>query len=545
MNAMTFSTRAAMDRKSARILPQYNSLQHRTWWKFASIAFVALALFLTMYTGFLVAIGGTLAFKFVGFPIMLMAGLSLWLLPDVEKADTAPFYSLLAAYMFLMVAWPTYVAIAIPGLPWVTAPRIVLGVLLVAMLTHFSQIAAARRKVVDLISYDQLAFRLYGLFLFMQVIVIPLAVSPIDVISYQFMQGVLDISAMIAAAWCFSEVKRVPRLMRVLVYGCIVTMLITLLENYLQRPPWFGYIPSFLKVDPTLLETYMSPQARVGDNRYRIRATFGIVLYYSQYLGLLLPAVMFEMWKTKGWKRVFALLLVPLILQTVWFTNARTASIALLISLFGFGGLVMMRQLFFRPRGDALKSGIMLAMVLLALAGLAGAIASSHRLQMYTFGGQQHVGSNAVRDQQWAGAWRAVARNPIGVGMGTPLPEVGKVSSSSGIAIVDSYYINLLVGVGPLGFIGFIGCLARVAYLGFMTFLRAKDDLEEWGGVLAIGLVNYIIADYVISYVDNNYLAFTMVVAILALHRHQSARIASETPEAKALPSPSTALVRR
>jgi hypothetical protein len=544
MTAVTFSTRAAMDRKSARILPQYNSLHHRTWWKFASIAFVALALFLTMYTGFLVAIGGTLAFRFVGFPILVMAGVSLWLLPDVDKADNAPFYKLLAAYMFLMVAWPTYVAIAIPGLPWVTPPRIILGVLLVAMLTHFPQIAEARRKVVDLVGYDTLAFRLYGLFLLMQLVVLPLSPMPLDAFSYEVMQGVLDISAMVAAGWCFSDVKRVPQLMRVLVLGCIFTMLVTLLENYLQRPPWFGYIPNFMKVDPTLLETYLSPQARVGDNRYRIRATFGIVLYYSQYLGLLFPALLYEMWKAKGWKRLLSLLLIPLILQTVWFINARTASIALLISLFGFGGLVMVRQLFFRPRGDALRSGIMISLVLLALAGLAGAIASSHRLKMYTFGGQQHAGSNAVRDQQWEGAWRAVRKNPIGVGMGIPLPEVGKMSSS-GIAIVDSYYINLLVGVGPLGFIGFIGCLARVAYLGLVTFLRAKDNLEEWGGVLAIGLVNYIVSDYVISYVDNNYLAFTMVVAVLALHRHQSARIAAEVPQTKALPSPSTALVRR
>ena len=544
MTAATFVTRASMDRKSARILPQYNSLHHRPWWKLASIAFVALALFLIMYTGFLIAIGGTLAFRFVGFPIVVMAGLSLWLLPDVEKADNAPFFKLVAAYMFLMVAWPIYVAIAIPGLPWVTPPRLVLGVLLVAMLTHFPQIAEARRKVVDLVGHDPLAMRLYGLFLLLQVVVLPLSPQPLDSLSYAVMQTVLDLSAMIAAAWCFSDVKRVPQLMRILVLGCIFTMLVTLLENYLQRPPWFGYIPNFMKVDPTLLETYLSPQARVGDNRYRVRATFGVVLHYSQYLGLLLPPLLFEMWKAKGWKRLLSLLLVPLILQTVWFINARTASIALLITLFAFGGLVMMRQLFFRPRGDALKSGIMFSLVLLGVAGLAGAIASSHRLQMYTIGGQQHAGSNAVRDQQWDGAWRAVRKNPIGVGMGIPLPDVGKVSTS-GIAIVDSYYINLLVGVGPLGFIGFMGCLARVTYLGFVTFLRAKDDLEEWGGVLAISLANYIIADYVISYVDNNYLAFTMVVAILALHRHQSARIALETPEAKALPSPSTALVRR
>lgn len=544
MTAISFATRNAMDRKSARILPQYNSLHHRTWWKFASIAFVALALFLTMYTGFLVAVGGTLAFRFVSFPILVMAGFSLWLLPDVDKPDAAPFFKLLTAYMFLMVAWPTYVAIAIPGLPWVTPPRIVLGVLLIGMLTHFPQISEARRKVVDLLTYDPIAFRLYGLFLFMQVVVIPLSDSPLDVISYELMQGVLDSSAMVAAAWCFSDAKKIPRLMRILVLGGILTMLITLLENYLQRPPWFGYIPSFFRIDPILYETYVSPQARIGDGRYRIRATFGIVLYYSQYLGLILPPLLYEMWRAKGWKRVLVIALIPLILQTIWFVNARTASIALLVSLFGFGGLVMMRQLFFRPRGDALKSGIMVSLVLLAVAGLAGAIASSHRLQMYTIGGQQHAGSNAVRDQQWEGAWRAVRKNPIGVGMGTPLVDVGKVSAK-GIAVVDSYYINLLVGVGPLGFIGFIGCLARVAWLGVMTFLRAKNDLEEWGGVLAVSLINFIIAAYVISFADNNYLVFTLAVAILALHRHQSARIAAEQPEQKALPSPSTALVRR
>ncbi len=544
MTAVTFSTRAARDRKSARILPQYNSLHHRTWWKFASIAFVALALFLTMYTGFLVAIGGTLAFRFVGFPILVMAGVSLWLLPDVDKADNAPFFKLLAIYMFLMVAWPSYVAIAIPGLPWVTPPRLVLGVLLIGMLTHFPQIAEARSKVVDLLGHDPLAFRLYGLFLLMQVVVLPLAPSPVDAFSYEMMQGVLDSSAMVAAAWCFTDVKRIPRLMRILIIAGILSMLVTILENWMQRPPWFGYIPSFMKVDPTLLETYLSPQARIGDGRYRVRSTFGIVLYYSQYLGMILPPLIYEMWKAKGWKRLLVIALIPLILQTVWFINARTASIALLCTLFGFAGLVMVRQLFFRPRGDSLKSGIMVALVLLAMAGLAGAIASSHRLKMYTIGGSQHAGSNAVRDLQWEGAWRAVRKNPIGAGLGTPLPEVGAMSSK-GLVIVDSYYINLLVGVGPLGFIGFMGCMARIAWLGIVTFLRSKSELEEWGGVLAISMFNYILSAYVISFADNNYLLLTLAVAILALHRHQQQRIAAEPASKQALPSPSTALVRR
>ena len=544
MNAISLSTRAAIDRKSARILPEYNNLNHRPWWKAAAIVFLALGLFLTVYTGFLVAIGGTLAFRFVGVPIAVMAGLGLWLLPDVDKSDVAPFYKLVSAYMFMMVAWPSYVAIAIPGLPWVTPSRLILGVLLISMLTHFPQIAESRRKVIDLLGYDRTAFRLFMLYLIMNAVVLPFAQSPLDVLSYAVMQGVLDLSSMVAAAWAFTDLTKIRRLIRLLVLGCILTMVITLLENYLQRPPWFGFIPSFMKVDSGLLETYMSPQARVGDGRYRIRATFGVVLYYSQYLGIMLPPLLYEMWKMKGMKRLAAIALIPLILQTIWFCNARTATIALFIALFGFAGLVMLRTLFFRSHGDALKPGIMAAMVLLGAAGLAGAIASSHRLQMYTIGGQQHAGSNEVRDQQWAGAWRAIAKNPIGVGMGTSLPEVGRVSPN-GIAVVDSFYINLLVGLGPLGFIGFMGCIARVAWLGFMTFLRAEDELEEWGGVLALGLLNYIIAAYVISYADNHYLVFTLMAAILALRRKQDARILQQSTAPKSLPSRSSALATR
>ncbi|MEI6486035.1 MAG: hypothetical protein WCO11_07185 [Sphingomonadales bacterium] len=545
MTAAVLATKAALSRKGERILPQYNSLPHKRWWKALTIVFAAVALVLVVYTGFLVALGGTLALRFVGFPIGVMALLTLWMLPDVDKPDNPPFWKLLSIYMFMMVAWPTYVAIAIPGLPWVTPPRLVLAVMLIIMLTHFPQVAEARRKVMAVVGHDVWAFRLYLVYMVMEVIVLPLSPAPLDAVSYEVMQGVLDLSAMIVAAWLFADIRNVPKLMRILVLGAIVTMLVTIVENLMQRPPWMGYIPSLFRIDSELIESYLSPQARVGDNRYRVRATFGVVLYYSQYLGIILPPMLYQMWRMPGWRRALAVLMLPLILQTVWYCNARTAFVALFVSLFGYGGLVLTRQIFFRRRGDGLQSGILVAVILLAIVGLAGAIASSHRLQMYTFGGSQHVGSNEVRDLQWRNALRAVARNPIGVGMGVQLPDVGIVSSR-GIAVIDSFYINLLVGVGPIGFIAFMGCMLRVAWLGLMTFMRAEDELEEWGGALALSVINFVIAAYVISYSDNNYLVFTFLVGILALHRHQQLRLAAAGRIPKeALPSPATALARR
>src|ERR1700722_17268882 len=51
-------------------------------------------------------------------PIGLM--FVIWALPDSRTAPTRLMTPLLFGLMFLLVLWPNYLAIALPGLPWIT-----------------------------------------------------------------------------------------------------------------------------------------------------------------------------------------------------------------------------------------------------------------------------------------------------------------------------------------------------------------------------------------------------------------------------------------
>jgi hypothetical protein len=533
-------------RRGQRILPQYSRIEYQAWWRWAKVCFGVLLVGLAMFTGVYITAGGTQAIGLVGTPIGIMAAMCLWLLPDVHRTANPPFYKLMIAYVVLLAAWPGYVAIALPGLPWITPARFVLGIMLAVMALQFAQFPEVRQRIRDTIFYDRLAVRLYVGFWITAIVALPFAPSPSGALSYGIMQEVLALSPGLALAWVLSkDIERLPRILLVLSLCCILTMVVAVVENIMQQPPWMNYIPSFMMVDQELLTTYLSTQARTGDRRYRIRSTFGIVLYYSQYLCILLPVLTYHMLRMRGSARLLLPLLVVLILHTVWYANARTASLALLLSLFGSAGLVLLRTLVYRRSGDPFKT-LFQAVMLAAVIGVLGvAIASSHRAQMYTIGGDQHAASNLTRDRQWNNTWDQLVRNPIGVGLGNSPTFVG--TSGRGQQIVDSLYINMLVDVGPIGFMCFFGFYIRLAWLGLITYIRARDELDEMAGPITLGLIGLVVSAYVISFSDNNYIGMMFGVAIYLLHRRQQQAIDAEALASapQQITGPGRALVRR
>jgi len=541
------ATRTAILRRGERILPQYSRVEYQAWWRWAKLFAGVLLVGLAVFTGLFITAGGTQAIGMVGTPIAIMAGLCLWLLPDVHRPANPPFYKLMVAYIVLLAAWPGYVAIALPGLPWITPARFVLGLLLVVVALQMAQFPEVRQRIRDTLLYDRVAVWLYGGFWLTSFVALPFAPSPSAALSYGIMQEVLALSPAIALAWVLSkDIERLPKVLLMLSLCCILTMVIAVVENIMQQPPWMNYIPSFMMVDQELLTSYTSTQARTGDPRYRIRSTFGIVLYYSQYLCILFPVLINNMRHMKGWGRFVLLpLLTVLILHTVWYANARTASLALLLALFGSAGLILLRSLIYRRHGDPFKT-LFQTVMLAAIIGVLGvAIASSHRAQMYTIGGDQHAASNLTRDRQWDNAWAQVFKNPIGVGLGNSPSFVG--TSGRGQQVVDSLFINMLVDVGPIGFLCFFGFYIRLTWLGLVTFIRARDELDELAGPMTLGLLGLVISAYVISFSDNNYLGMMFGVAIFLLHRRQQQAIDAEAL-AKApaqVAAPSRALVRR
>jgi hypothetical protein len=528
--------RTLFQRRARRVLPQYFTPEYHPLWPLAAIALFLIGVVLSMYTGLLVSIGGTLALQFVGYPIAIFVVLVLWLLPDVDRPDRPPFMKLLTVYLFMMM-WPAYLSVVLPGLPWITPPRVVLAIMLIVMMVHLPQNGQTRRDVAALLTWDRPAFHLYMAYLGLALVLVPFSRSPSSTITYMAFQETLALAPMVLAACALStDTAAVGKAVRAITIVAALTMAIGVLENEMQIPPWANYIPNWLAMAPEMVEVALSPQARVGDNRYRVRTVFAVVLYYTQYLNLVMPLIFYAAWRAKGKWRFLSFILIPLLLHTVWYTNARTSFIGMFIGLFGIMGLVILRNVFFRTKGDGFGRNLIIVGVFVAMLATAGAIMSSHRLKMYTFGGAQHNASNVARDLQWSNAWSQLRKNPVGVGLGNSTYYAG-VPKGPGILILDSLWINFLVDLGIIGFSLYFGFFMRVAWVGIFTFLRADSEEEEVAGILALGLICYVIVAYVVSNTDNGYIAMLESVAILTLARQQQRRLSGEQQQPM-LPGP-------
>ncbi|OSZ62741.1 hypothetical protein CAP39_14845 [Sphingomonas sp. IBVSS1] len=546
--SMALASRTAVMRRSTRIMAPYNRLEFRPWFPVFKLVLICLMMAMIVYGSALATVGGTQVLKTVSLPILGLLGVVIWLLPDADthsRGETVdlPFLPVLLTFIASIIVWPSYIAIVIPGLPWITPPRLILAVLLAMMLIYYPQRGRVRSQIVDTLGYDRIAISLFLLYECLNFIVLPLSPGPAETASYWALQDVMNFSAVIGAAAFLHNPKNFKPIYAVVTCVAIYSMLVAVLENYMQIPPWAENIPSFMRIDEDWLARILSPQARIGDTRYRIRSTFPVVLYYTLYLSLVMPMVLYAMTRMTGRFRILGLGLIVLVLHTAWFANARTAIIALIVPLVCFSVMTVARSIANGSRRDALKFGIRGMMVLMAVGMLGGVLATSHRAQMYVFGGKQHAGSNLAREKQWANAWAQLAKNPVGVGLGNSIEIVGV--DVRGKKIVDSLYINMLVDLGYLGFIAYFGMFLRCAWLGVRCFLRAANEYEEYAGAAAVGLIGYTINCSVVSNTDSAYLAFLFCGLIIATKRHQDRRITEEAKNVGKGESTALAPVRR
>ena len=72
-------------------------------------------------------------------PVVVLAAATMWALPDVNRAPTRALEGLFLAFFAALILWPNYLAIAVPGLPWITLLRLsgfpLAGVLLICVST--------------------------------------------------------------------------------------------------------------------------------------------------------------------------------------------------------------------------------------------------------------------------------------------------------------------------------------------------------------------------------------------------------------------------
>lgn len=518
-----------MSAQRARILPPYTRRVNDTQHKATKLLLVASLILFSMIMGFTIAVFGLRGWFLPSVPIILLAGLALWMAPDVDtKLDGAIERSYFIFWGFALI-WPNYIALNIPGLPWISFERLSMMITAIISLTAISMSSRMRGELADVLTSNKVLLRFFLCWVLIHALM--LMVGQLEAAGRWVHHSLVWHLLFILSAWVMVKPGRALRLNSLILLAIGLTAAVVIPEFRNAKPIWVDYIPGFLGIDPELQELLQFGVVR-GEN-YRARSIFVVSLVYAEYIGMLLPFVLLAIVSARsGWSRAGSLALLSLVATAAYLTQARSAMIALLVGTSVFAAIWVFRR--FREnyvRRDVISAGMLYGSPIVGLSAVIVAL-TVPRFRVRILGGGQHAASDNARELQWEMAIPQILKNPIGYGMGSS-ERVVPYTNLAGKWTIDSYPINLLIEYGVPGFVAFVGFFATAIYLGTKTYMRAQGNPEEeLSGAAAVGILSFLITRLILSSEAGQTIAFGFAGVILGLYYRQTVRLTapSEAP---------------
>lgn len=448
-------------------------------------------------------------------PILIMAALILWLLPDTDHVYDGAMDRLMSIYFGANVLWPAYIAINAPGLPWVTPTRIAVFALLLVVLFNLATSQVLRRRILESTDGVPILRKLFWGFWIMTTLSLFLSAEPFFSITKYANNQIFWTMMFAVTAYLSTREGFVMRMSRTLAWSTIVIALLGIYEYKIQRVFWLDHLPSFLKVDPDYLERIMATQARAGTDVYRTKATFATSLSFAEYLGMVFPLLVHFTARAKSFPKFVAMFAgVIATMAAMVLTNARSAMVGMLMTFVIYVLFAAWRA---RQRSpNSLGATATLYAYPMGVGIVALLVVFWQRAHVMVLGGAAAQASSDARKLQWQMGIKIVERNPVGHGVGRAAEVLG-YTNGEGTLTIDTYYLSLLLEYGVIGLAVFVLLFALPGWFGFKAFSDARTDEEELAGPLAIGLVNFTVIKSVLSSEINMPIAFVMLGALVGM----------------------------
>ena len=455
-------------------------------------------------------------------PLIVGVGLILWLLPDGGHVPERALATLLVAWIVANCLWPNYISLDLPGLPWINPPRIIVVALLTMSLVAYSASSTMRAEAAAALRALPVLNVAFWVFWTMTLITIPLSQSIPFSLNKWINNQVFWTFMFVLSAWLCVRPGVIGRIGRVLVWSAILVSLVAIYEYSIQQVPWINSIPSWLRVDETLLGRVLGTQMRAGTDIYRARGTFNVSLTFAEYLAIVYPFIIHLTINARGWIAK-SLMIAGLfaVLAAMYLSGARSGMIGFFMSVFLYGGFAAFRH--WRQQRQSLVGVSTLAMMPIAAMIFLALAITWPRLHNMTFGGAQHSPSSVARDLQWEMGMPKVLANPIGHGAGTGGDVLGYYNLG-GIGTIDTYYVSLLLEYGFVGFAAFLILFGVQLIWGLKMYLVAPPGDESFAGPATIALLNFVVIKSVLSSEFNMPLAFVFLGFLFAIAVRQRAR---------------------
>lgn len=460
----------------------------------------------------------------VTIPIVALVLMSIWALPDRPHAPTKTMEFFFAALLIILILWPNYLALALPGLPWITGLRLAGFPMAFFFLICLSTSKEFRAELGEAMRSVPYLWVVLTVFVVMQFITIPFGKSPPAGAQRALLQQVNWTSMFLIGAWVGRTPGRAQRYIILAMLLAIPISAIDILEAHEQKVLWVGHVPSFLKVDDPSAALILSSAIRGATGLYRVKATFSTPLGLAEYLALLTPFALHMFFgQNRFLTKAVGLLLLPFLFYCIRMTDARLGIVGLLVSILAyvlFWGLLRL----FRNRTDLFAAAVVYAYPALFCTA-AAAVLFVHRLNVMVFGGGAQEASNEARKNQLHMAIPKIIANPIGHGPGGSGAAMGYAAGD--FITIDNYYLNLALDYGVIGITAFLAMFLMVITAGVRATVRSAQIREKEITLLVpltVVMSAFLVIKLVFSQPDNHPLVFAMLGLLVGLiYRVQAA----------------------
>ena len=495
------------------------------WRKFALVLTPVALFFVCLIYGFFFALTAPYLIIAFAVPIGTLMLLAVWALPERTRAPTKTMELLFSSFMICLILWPNYLALALPGLPWITAVRLTGVPLAMLFLVSLSTSPTFRSEVKGAVVAVPGLWMWFTAFLVMQVVTILLSKSPSTAVSKTLIQQVDWTIIAAAAAWISRIPGRPERYLKLVLLTTVPMLVLGVLEFYKKHLLWAGYVPSWLKIDDPIAVAIFSSSMRNATGLYRAKAVFSTPLGLAEFFGLLTPfAIHFAIGKYPRWLKISCFCLVPALFYGLRLTDGRLGVLAFLTSIFLYM-LIWGMLRFRRNRRDLLAATIIYAYP--ALFVLAAVVVKTVKpINLLVFGGGAQVASNLARQHQIVMALPKMMLNPIGHGSGGAGQAMGYAEGS--FIAIDNYYLVIGLDYGMIGVVTFLGIFLLTIGWAVRSVLVAGASADREVSLLtplAVAMTAFLVVKLVFAQADMHPLFFAylgMTVALIQRARREA-----------------------
>jgi hypothetical protein len=508
---------ASIRRRAALVMPPYKRV-HTLWRALLPFAALPLLSLACLVYGFF--FGLTAPYMMVPFaaPIGALGLLVIWALPDQRSAPTLGIEVLFLAYVICLVLWPDYLAIALPGLPWITTVRLIGLPMAALLLVSLSVSRTFFREVVASVTAIKPIWYSLSAFWVLQFVTIFLSSSPGASANLVLTYMINWTCIFVISCLIFRKVEFVERYWGLLCCLAIPICIVTTLEYRGQNILWAKHLPGFLQnpTDPTFYHA-LQPVYRPGTMFYRAKAIFKTPLVLAEFLGMLTPFFLhFATSSPKLLLRIGAAAMLPVCFVVIRMTDARLGLVAMLVSTLLYGLAWSYREWRSRPQ-NLFSTAIVFASPAAFIGGI-GFVLSSHSLKMMVLGGNAQASSNAARSDQLTVALGKVATHPWGYGPGQAGLAMGYGEGS--FVTIDNYFIAIILDYGVIGVTLWYSTFLFSIYYALRYSISAQYIQRREGRLLmplGVALCAFLVVKWVHGQYDLHSTEYMMLGMVSAL----------------------------